>query len=394
MTAIVKLLDSGSIQRVFLSISNKNHLIGLLNLVSKEVSEKNKKPNSSYKRIKASAFNYYLYHKKNKYHVFQRPKKSGGFRSIKAPDPYLKSLQRYLNICFQASYIPKKAANGFVQDRNIRTNASLHVKKRFVYNVDVKDFFPSIYFGRVRKVLTLEPFNFNEEVSTIIANLCCDEGSIPQGAPTSPFISNLVCQRLDRKMIQLGQRYKFHYSRYADDLTFSSNLDIFNTFLRNTINNTIQNEGFEINTKKERLQNSTERQMVTGLIVNKKINIPRPKIKLVRAMIHSWAKKGYEKANTQFQSKNVSPYKKTAPLDRHLEGMLNYISMIRGKDDPIYLKLGIKFYFLNGNQKKMKQLMEYGMTKFGLVSCAQKFIDTDINKTSLSNEDFYKFTLA
>src|SRR5699024_7070708 len=110
---------------------------------------------------------------------------------------------------------------GFIPGKSIITNARIHRNKRLVVNIDLKDFFPSFHFGRVRGFFEKNKyFLLSREVSTIIAQLTCYKGSLPQGAPTSPIITNLICQILDYKLLKIAKKYKTDYSRYADDLTF------------------------------------------------------------------------------------------------------------------------------------------------------------------------------
>ena len=235
------------------------------------------------KPISEKAIRYFLYKKKGKYRNFEIAKKSGGTRSIKAPHRYLKMIQRYLNLCFLSVFTPVPNATGFVPGKNVVTNAAMHTGKKYVYNIDLKDFFPSISFFRVWAVLSkVPPFRLDNEVARLIANLCCDDGCLPQGSPSSPILSNAVCMRLDRKLYNLAREMNFTYSRYADDITISCNVNIFSSEFKEKVFAIIKEEGFEVNLKKERLQKNNviedgelirERQEVTGIIVNQKTNV-------------------------------------------------------------------------------------------------------------------------
>jgi RNA-directed DNA polymerase len=127
-----------------------------------------------------------------KYTTFDIPKKSGGFRTISTPVTALKIIQRKLNQVLQCVYQHKASVHGFVCDRSIVTNASRHGRKRFVFNVDLNDFFPSINFGRVRGMFMASPYMLDPAVATVLAQICCFDNQLPQGAPTSPIVSNMI----------------------------------------------------------------------------------------------------------------------------------------------------------------------------------------------------------
>jgi len=174
---------------------------------------------------------YYLYNSDEdvKYKVSYIPKKSGGRREICSPQKGLKRIQRKLNIVFQAIYsnsIPKPA-HGFIKEKSIITNAKKHIGKKFVLNIDLQDFFPSVHFGRIKGLLQSEPFSLNNNAAASIANLCCYKGKLPQGSPTSPILTNLICLRLDKQLNRFARENNLTYTRYADDITFSCNEDIF-----------------------------------------------------------------------------------------------------------------------------------------------------------------------
>ncbi len=166
-----------------------------------------------------------------KYKSFEVPKRTGGNRQIKAPQPMLALLQRRLaNLLYDCLDELKKAtparrslAHGFERKRNIITNASLHKRRRYVLNLDLEDFFPSINFGRVRGFFLKDKhFAVQPTVATIIAQIACHENELPQGSPCSPVISNLVGHLLDARLARLAKTHKCTYSRYVDDITFST----------------------------------------------------------------------------------------------------------------------------------------------------------------------------
>lgn len=334
-------------------------LVDLLNVMQQWENGHHPSWQLTYKLISPRALKYYLYGKKARYTSFSIPKRSGGERGIKAPDPFLKLIQRLLNQALQSLYTPPDFVTGFVAGRNVVDNASLHTHKHYVYNLDISDFFPSILYSRVYAVLSkVKPFELNQEVANIIANLSVDEGVLPQGAPTSPTLSNFVCMRLDRKLNMLSNKHKLSYSRYADDITFSSNNSFLNKTFREELFGIINSEGFEINLNKERLQRYNvrdgerlirERQEVTGIVVNIKTNVSRDYIRNLRAALNNWQKKGYEKANSQYEHyyKREHGYlrNKTTipPFENYIAGKLEYLGMVRGKEDEIYRVLKLQF---------------------------------------------------
>jgi RNA-directed DNA polymerase len=248
--------------------------------------------------IKQLNFHLYVLPSEKKYKVFTIPKKSGGTRQISAPASPIKIIQRKLKQVLETVYNPKPATHGFVTGRSIVSNARLHKKRRYVLNLDLENYFPTIHFGRVRGMFMGNPYHLNDEVATILAQICCHQGVLPQGAPTSPIISNMICARLDAKLQQLAKEHQCTYSRYADDITFSTNRskfpsalahlsDIGQVEIGDELSSVIQENGFQVNPKKTRLQVKQQRQEVTGLTVNKYPNVRRRYVKQVRAILHA-----------------------------------------------------------------------------------------------------------
>ena len=166
------------------------------------------------------------------YTSFQIPKRSGGHRTIHAPVHGLKLLQRRLSDLLQdcvdeighATDRSSRVAHGFVRTKSIVTNARQHRRRRWVFNLDLEDFFPSINFGRVRGFLIKNRhFELNQRVATVIAQIACHGNSLPQGSPSSPVLSNLIAHILDMRLVRFAAAAGCTYSRYADDLTFSTN---------------------------------------------------------------------------------------------------------------------------------------------------------------------------
>ena len=222
------------------------------------------------------------------YRNFQLKKKNGSKREIYAPRSYLKVVQWWVldNILNRVDIA--KNVFGFVPRRSIVHNAKFHYGARHILNVDIKDFFPSINFYQV--VDEFLKLGYSEDVSDMLANICCLNLRVPQGAPTSPAIGNLVLRNMDKDLTELSSAMEMKYSRYADDLTFSSKEWIDEGFLT-LITKTVEAEGFEINTKKTRFSGPQDRLEVTGVVINQKIQPPRRWRKRVRATLHNYEMK-------------------------------------------------------------------------------------------------------
>lgn len=251
-------------------------------------------------RIPRSKLTHILYVKKpdSYYETFEIPKKSGGTRTICAPSGDLKKLQAKLaNALWEYQKglrlsvgTKPNISHAFEKGKSIITNARIHRNKRFVLNMDLENFFDSFHFGRVQGYFEKNTgFLLPREVSIIIAQIACYSGRLPQGAPSSPIIANLICQVFDMRILKIAKKYKLDYTRYADDLTFSTNdrnfLDNQESFIRE-ITATISKAGFSVNKAKRRLLYRDSRQEVTGLVVNKKINVRRAYARETRAMAH------------------------------------------------------------------------------------------------------------
>lgn len=292
-----------------------------------------------------------------RYHEFFIPKKSGGKRRISAPVNGLKSIQTYLNIILQSIYEPSPWATGFTHNRSVVDNAKIHVGQNFIFNLDLKDFFPSIPQARVWGRLKVKPFCFNQEIASVVAGLCCmkvvteesEKYVLPQGAPTSPLLTNAICDRLDYKLAKLASHYGLNYSRYADDITFSSMHNVYQKDSRfmKVLFLIIQQEGFQVNEAKTRLQKKGSRQEVTGLIVSDKVNVTRKYTEEIRNILYIWEKYGLTTAYQRFiphYIKEKGHVKKGEPvLESVLEGKLLYLKMVKGEEDSTYNKLKTRF---------------------------------------------------
>ncbi|MBI2898595.1 MAG: RNA-directed DNA polymerase [Planctomycetes bacterium] len=244
------------------------------------------------------------------YVTFRIPKKSGGMRDISAPKPRLATAQRWLLENVLSKIPVEPPAHGFLTGRSTVTNAAPHVRRAVVVNMDLKDFFPSITFPRVRGIF--EKMGYSPAASTIFALLTTEaprrvaeyEGKryyvaigprgLPQGACSSPALSNLAAGRLDRRLGGLAAKLGWTYTRYADDLTFSGDTIIPKgtkdpksvAWLLARTRHIISEESFEVNEKKLRVQRRNTAQVVTGIVVNDKPAVPRAERRRLRAALH------------------------------------------------------------------------------------------------------------
>lgn len=286
---------------------------------------------------------------KKQYYSFEIPKKSSGVREILAPCKGLDFYQKQLNEILQNIYNPKPSVKGFCLNKSILDNAKAHKNKKFILNIDIEDFFGSINFGRVRGLFLSKPFRFNTEVATILAQVCCHKDKLPQGTSTSPIISNFICWNLDNDLYQLAKRHKLKYTRYADDITFSTyqhrfpkaiaESDGYNLVeLKEELTHIFEKNGFKINNKKTRLQHKYHRQEVTGLVVNEFPNVKREYIRQIRAILHDWKKNGYESASKTYFSKHATK-KHKGDFAQVVRGKIEFVRKIKGDDSSVYLNL-------------------------------------------------------
>jgi RNA-directed DNA polymerase len=353
----------------------------------------------SYKRL--------IYHtlivpERLRYVVFPISKKSGQPRTISAPCTSIKIIQRKLSQVLYSVYEPKASVHGFVAARSILTNAQQHANKRFILNIDLKDFFHSIEFKRVRGIFVNPPYKLPQEVAIVLARICCHSGRLPQGAPTSPIISNMICARMDSELRKLAKECQCTYTRYADDITFSTTLKEFpnalacvesptlesyglNTenliekdvndalpekicheidssiaskvFLGERLKAIIEKNGFEINQNKVRLQNNKQHQEVTGLTVNKFPNVKRNFVREISSMLYIWHRYGlksaedryFAKYNKSLEESEYQPpkFKQVPSFKQVLRGKINFLGMIKGKDHKTYLTYSKWFHELS-----------------------------------------------
>lgn len=217
------------------------------------------------------------------YRSFQMKKSDGKFRQIDTPRTYLKVIQWWIldNILNKVNF--NSNVFGFVSGRSAVQNAQYHIGAQHILNVDIQNFFPSILIERVCEIFST--LGFNEEVAAALAELCCLHGRLPQGAPTSPAIANLVLRDLDDDLSKIAEAEWYKYSRYADDLTFSSMTKIEDTFLSD-VTEAVNRAGFTLKSSKTRFSGRGGRMEVTGVVINEKLQPPRNWRKNMRSKLH------------------------------------------------------------------------------------------------------------
>lgn len=256
------------------------------------------------------------------YRRFNLPKKTGGVRTISAPMPRLKRAQYWVLDNLLAKVPVHAAAHGFLPGRSIVSNAQPHCGQDVVINLDLKDFFPSVHHPRIKGVF--RGLGYGEAVASLLALLCsenaCDELTVdgerffvggkghervlPQGAPTSPMLTNILCRKLDRRLQGLAAKLGFAYTRYADDLTFSAAGDAAQRVgrLLRQVHHVLREEGFTPHPDKQRVMRRGARQEVTGIVVNQEPSVSRDERRKLRAALHRAGQQGLQAATWQGQA--------------------------------------------------------------------------------------------
>lgn len=318
--------------------------------------------------IKEKSLRYFLFKKRpeNMYHTFDIPKKNGKSRKISAPSRELKEIQKKLALILTFIYEPKVCAYGFINNKSFVDNATQHTKRNLILNIDLKDFFTQIHFGRIRGMLMNAPYSIGEEAATTIAQIACFNGVLPQGAPTSPILTNMICVPLDNSLMRLAKRTGCTYSRYADDITFSTHKKAFDESLiyierdkvciGQKLLSILERHSFTVNPEKITLRSWHSRQEVTGLTVNAFPNLRRSYIKQFRAILHHCEKHGIYKTAQEYVTKGycrnqdikkiINDHEKEEIVDgwfkKVLIGKMNFFKQVRGNDSLTYLSFAQK----------------------------------------------------
>ena len=380
------------------SLQKKEGLVVLMNQVSEMLYGENGKNAFDLKHL-----TYYANPavSQNRYASFEIKKKSGKLRTINAPVSGLKSILKSLNHIFEAVLETHPSAFGFVTGKSVADNASKHIGKQYVYNLDLKDFFHSFDRNRVKMGLWRNLFKMEkekEQLAFFLASLCThplsvgDETKIvlPQGSPVSPVLTNMLCYRLDVRLNGLAKRFKVTYSRYADDITFSGNRNVFREpeFQKELKRIIEEDQKLAINPAKTRLQKKGYRQEVTGVIVNEKANVHRKYVKQLRSWIYYIEKYGSAKAEEIFRKdyfRDKGHIKNMAnPMMSVISGKLLYLKMVKGDNDSVYLGLKGRLEKVASISNEVDMLLEM-WEKEGIEKLEDFFESENLPATTISD---------
>lgn len=259
------------------------------------------------------------------YRYYKIPKKNRGIRKIQEPLPNLKSIQHWIlfNILYKID--SSNYAKAYIKNKGLKDNLKFHKNQKKVYSIDIEDFFSNITYDKVCNIF--EDVGYSDSMSKYLSKLCCLKNTLPQGAPTSPYISNLIMKDIDKEIGKYCVEKKIRYTRYADDLTFSGDFD--EKELTILVKDLLSKEGFKLNTDKTKLMLNSQRQIVTGVLVNKKLQLTKEKRRELRQILYFINKYG---------------------LDSHIEktGMnkRNYLDYLIGR-------IGFGLY-INPNDKELR----------------------------------------
>lgn len=261
---------------------------------------------------------------KSFYRTFFIPKRNGKKRKIDEPLPSLKEIQNWIYQEILCNVKISSYAKAYVKGKSIKDNARFHKRQKKVLSMDIKDFFPSIGFKQILNVF--RNIGYRENVAVLLANLCCLNNSLPQGAPTSPILSNIIACKLDNKIVDYIGKEKIRYTRYADDLTFSGDFNE-GDIIKN-VERIANRLGFKINEEKTRVRKRNQRQEVTGIVVNEKMQLSRKIRKQIRSDMYYIQKYGVESHLEHIgEARGNYLY--------HMMGLISYAAFINPHDENL-----------------------------------------------------------
>jgi len=285
--------------------------------------------------------------KKPPYKSFTIPKKDGGERVIEAPGPELKRVLGYLNSYLQSVYFFEKssAAYGFIvgvknddDRRNVVTNARKHLGKKYLLNLDLTDFFHGVTKEKVYQIFTGAPFHFKRDLPELLTELTTYNGRLPMGTPTSPVLSNFACRELDALLHQFSKDMLWVYTRYADDMSFSSNTPI-DADKVDSLRAIIQKEGFEINEGKKKLFGPEDPKIVTGLLIADQVTLAPEYLPKLEEEIRQ--------LQTIFQAQNEAGELATRWVEnqkKQVMGRINFAGFVLKRSDEKYIAVKNAYY--------------------------------------------------
>lgn len=293
------------------------------------------------------------------YDVYKIPKKRGGYREIAAPNLEIKGILEFINENILAYGEVSEYCHGFVKGRSIVTNALNHCNKELVICMDIKDFFGSIKIKEIINVFI--NMGYSREISKILGEWCSFKGSLVAGSPSSPALSNLVFIELDKKISRIAESYKFNYSRYADDMIFSTNKEESNyNELIEEIKKCIKDNNFEINDEKTKIYPKSGKQEVTGLIVNNTVKVKSKIKKEVLTHIYYCKRFGLEShLSNYYKGYSKEPDYKKLKMKKHfvryIKGKINFIKMVEPLNGEIIEK---KYFEVFENVEKILKVKQ------------------------------------
>lgn len=279
--------------------------------------------------VEKSDFYGILFKLEYQYHEVEIPKKmQGETRKLLLPSIKLKYMQRWIldNILYTQKC--NSVVTGFVPNKSIVDNARPHINKKYVLKLDIQDFFPSINKDQV--FLIFKNFGYTNSLANTLSNICVYQEKLPQGAPSSPYIANLVCRKMDSRFLGLCKKNNLNYSRYADDITISGGKSVYK--FKKYFISIIGDESFYVNEKKVKLLKKGDRKQVTGIIVNEKLSVPKEMIRELRRDIYYLTKYGVDSHLRRIGKTTTSNYKE------HLFGTAKYIYMVDKDKGAFFLE--------------------------------------------------------
>lgn len=284
------------------------------------------------------------------YHRAVIRKRAGGKRYLYCPDDRLKFIQRRLLELLSKIYSPRLPVHGFARGRSVKTNAESHLNRDFILTIDLKDFFPTITEPRVTGAL--RAIGLPRESAELIARISCRRGQLPQGAPTSPILSNIVCYTLDTELMAFSRVRRIRYTRYADDLAFSCRNSADSLLsgprspgrltikeVSSELVETITNNGFSINDKKIRFYGPRSRKIVTGILLGERTSATSESYRIARNLLYDIEARGYCAAQSRFKATK----RENTSLYHYLRGLIEWIGFVNERDENKFRRLAKNF---------------------------------------------------
>lgn len=262
---------------------------------------------------------------KHFYRTFFIAKKDGTKRQIDEPLPGLKNIQRWILDEILNKLSVSKYAKAYVKKRSVRSNAYYHRNRKCIIALDIKEYFASIHYSKVFSFFL--SLGYTEHVACVLSNICLLNNALPQGAPTSPALSNLCTKDLDDDLSAFVKGKQIMCTRYADDIAFSGNFIDIREFYKN-VKRILNKHGFRLNYAKTRVLHKHQRQLVTGIVVNEKMQVSKDVRHMIRQSIYYIKKFGLQE-HARHIGENEDKYYK------HLLGMVGFALFINPKDEQL-----------------------------------------------------------